>query len=221
MMARPMSADRALSWTLIVFSVSLAGVGLAAMSAWLRCDRPGACSTELALSIAALAPTALILALMLLLLRARTASPLLRRLLLIFLFGAVSAPLSAFLLRDLGIVAIVAVLLSVGVGIALYSDADGTSSSRESVHARQEASERAALAARAAESKPPNFIHSLPMPGASCATDSQTGAVIRTHQALVTGESLSRLTVRLQAADNLTVSLTRQLERLIADVVSK
>ncbi|MDP9237327.1 MAG: hypothetical protein M3P30_08020 [Chloroflexota bacterium] len=107
-----MSTYRALLWTAAAFAVSLAALGAAAGTAWARCGRGTQCSSELALGIVAVAPAALLLAVMVLLIRMRTGSPTLARLLLVVALAVAVAPLAAFIFRDVHTLLIVAGLFA-------------------------------------------------------------------------------------------------------------
>lgn len=85
---------------LLAFAVSLAALAVGAGSGYARCGGGSDCSYELALSIVAFAPAALIAASVALLMRARAGLRWLRWLLLVAGVGLAIAPLAAFVLRD-------------------------------------------------------------------------------------------------------------------------
>jgi hypothetical protein len=119
-----MSTYRGLVLALLAFAVSLGAVGVGGGTAWVRCGRGSDCTGDLALGVAAAAPAALLLSVMTLLLRTRTSSALLARLLLVGAVGLAAAPLAAFVVRDQRTVVAVGVLAAALVYLTLMEDTD-------------------------------------------------------------------------------------------------
>ncbi len=107
---------------LLAFATSLGALGVAAGTAALRCDGSDSCSTELALSIAALAPACLVAVLALLLLHSKLYGPRLRAFALAAGVGVASVPFAAFLLRDAWLVPLFGALVAGAVALALWQD---------------------------------------------------------------------------------------------------
>ena len=117
-----MSNERPTVLVFLAFATSLGALALAAAVASWRCGRGSACSTELALSIVAIAPACLIALLMVLLLRTKAAVRWVRTLLLAVGVGVAVLPLGAFLLRDAKIIPLFAALVVAMVVLVLWGD---------------------------------------------------------------------------------------------------
>lgn len=117
-----MSDQRPTVLVLLAFAASLGALAVAAASAWLRCGRGSACSSELALAIVAVAPACLIGVLMVLLLRTKVRARWLRSILLAGGVGVAVLPLAAFLLRDVVLLPVFAALVATTVLLVLWGE---------------------------------------------------------------------------------------------------
>ena len=117
-----MSKERPAVLIFLAFATSLGALAVAAVAASIRCGRGSACSTELALSIVAIAPACLIALLMVLLLRTKADVRWVRTLLLAGGVGVAMLPLGAFLLRDAKIIPLFAALVVAMVVLVLWGD---------------------------------------------------------------------------------------------------
>jgi hypothetical protein len=106
-----------------------------------RCGRGSDCTGDLALGVAAAAPAALLLSVMTLLLRTRTSSAFLARLLLVCAVGLAAAPLAAFVIRDPLTVVAVGALAAGLVYLTLMEDTvpDAEAPRAQGVAGRQDA----------------------------------------------------------------------------------
>jgi hypothetical protein len=122
-----MRTHRALLLAAAAFAVSLGGLSVAAMSAWLRCDRGADCSPDLALGIFGFAPAALLLAVVLLLLRKEASSAIGARIMLVVTLAVAVSPLAAFVVRDVQTLVIMALLFAALACLGLVDDQGWTS----------------------------------------------------------------------------------------------
>lgn len=125
-----MSKHRPLFLTLTAFATAMGALCIAALAAWLRCGRGSDCSPELALAVAAVLTACLIGILMLIVLRAKVRRPYLRRVTLAAGVAVSALPFAAFLLRDVQLLPVFAMLVAVAVLLAALAEsaADGTES---------------------------------------------------------------------------------------------
>lgn len=119
-----MAEHRGTAIVLLAFAVSLAALGVGAGSGYARCGGGSNCSYELALSIVAFAPAALIAASVALLMRARAGLRWLRWLLLAAGVGLAIAPLAAFVLRDVWAAPVFGALIAALLLLLLVAERD-------------------------------------------------------------------------------------------------
>lgn len=117
-----MAEHRGTALVLLAFAVSLAGLGLGAGLGYARCGGGSDCSYQLALSIVAFAPAALVAALVALLMRARAGLRWLRSLMLMVGVGLAIAPLAAFVLRDVWAAPLFAALVALLLLLLLVAE---------------------------------------------------------------------------------------------------
>ena len=117
-----MSNERSAALVFLAFATSLGALAVAAVAASIRCGSGSSCSTELALSIVAIAPACLIGLLMVLLLRTKAEVRWIRTVLLAVGVGVAALPLGAFLLRDAKIIPLFAALVVAMVVLVLWED---------------------------------------------------------------------------------------------------
>lgn len=118
-----MAAHRALMWVIATLALALAAVGVAALTAWTRCGGDGECGNELALSIVALPPATLLAGVALLLLRTHERTSWVRRATVAICVALAMAPLTAFLVGDPIILALMSLLFAALVYLAQRDDA--------------------------------------------------------------------------------------------------
>lgn len=140
-----MAEHRPTAIVLLAFAVSLGALAVASASAFVRCGRESDCSYELALSIFAFAPAALIAGVVFLLMRARAELRWLQTGLLIIAVGLAIAPLAAFVLRDARLVPAFAALVAALVFLLIVAEREAFRGGVEGLPAPSEAEEPPAM----------------------------------------------------------------------------
>lgn len=194
-----MAAHRALMWVIATLALALAAVGAAALTAWTRCGG-GECGNELALSIVALPPAVLLAGVALLLLRTHERTTWVRRATVAGCVALAMAPLTAFLVGDAIILALMSALFAVLVYLA----------QRDDPPAKVQARTGAAVAGvRARAARPLR-------PETRAAAYGDPAQVLRLNSVLDSARTLDAGAYRLQQSSVRTMTAMMRLRRAIA-----